>query len=193
MADLMASGEVEFDSFAKKYKNFMVPAVKIKIGGSDIISSLKLAVENLSVVQCLNSAGSCNFSVVNAYDGKASKFDSKILSKLKPGTIVEVELGYESSTTMVFKGYISDVTVKFDDAPVIDVTGMDVCKLMMDGRRRMLKHDVKNYSDAFNKVMSKYSKVCGNLVVDKTTENMKDDGVTQTRSDYHFIANDIAD
>lgn len=178
-----------YDQLAQKYKNFLVPTVKIKSQGKDLISSLKLAVENLSLTLSLDFASCCRFTVANAYDIKARTFESRIKSQLMLGTVLEVEIGYGSATTLVFKGYVSELTYEFRDLPVIDITVLDVRRLMMEGQSRMLIHNVKSYSEAFSEVMKRYQKICSQLVIDKTDEKLKN--VTQTTSDYDFVAREL--
>ena len=48
MADLM-TGTAKFDSLENKYGNFIVPAVKIKSNGSDLVSKNDLTILELTV------------------------------------------------------------------------------------------------------------------------------------------------
>lgn len=183
------SGTCVYDSLVQKYKNFMTPAFKIKCEGKDIISSLQAAVEDVSINLSLDYASSCSFTVVNAYDLKARTFDSKFKSQFILGTIIEVEIGYGSSTTMVFKGYISEVNYEFRDVPVISITALDVRRLMMESNARMIIHSVQSYSQAFSEVMKRYQKICTSLVIDKTNEKLPN--VTQRLPDYDFVAHEL--
>jgi len=189
MADLM-KGKYTYAQLAQKYKNFMVPALKIKRQGKDLITSLKLAVENASITLSLSNASSCRFTIANAYDPKARAFDDNIKSQLMLGTVLQIEIGYSSVTTLVFKGYVSEITYEFRDAPALDVTVLDVRRLMMAGQNRMMIHSVQNYSQAFTDVMQRYQKICTTLVIDKTDDKLK--CVAQTTSDYKFIAKELA-
>ncbi len=179
------SGTYTYNALANKYKNFHTPAFKIKIGGKDVVSSMKLAIENLSVDISMGSASACSFSIANAYDIEKRAFDKSIKSKLALGSVVEVELGYLSVTTLVFKGYITNVGVEYGGPPSLSITAMDVRRLMMDGKERNIKHDVKNYSDAFMEVMKRYEKLSPSPKVDKTDEKLE--SVYQRSSDYDFI------
>lgn len=183
------SGKYTYDQLAQKYKSFLVPAVKLKSQGKDLLSSLKLAVDNVSLSLSLDHASSCRFSVVNAYDLKARTFDSKIKSQLMLGTVLDVEIGYGSATTAVFKGYVSEVAYEFRDMPTLEITVLDVRRLMMEGQARMMVHSVQNYSQAFSDVMQRYQKICTSLVIDKTDDKLK--CVTQTTSDYDFVAKEL--
>lgn len=184
MSDLM-TGTYTYSALAKKYKDFHTPAFKVKIGGHDVVASLKLAVENLNIDLSMDASSTCTFTIINAYDIKARAFNKTVVSKLVLGAVVDVELGYLSATTVVFKGYISNVGVEFNGSPTMSITAMDVRRLMMDGKERSVKHDVRNYSDAFMEVMKRYSKITPYPVVDKTDENLE--SVSQASSDYDFI------
>lgn len=191
MADLMSGGMVSFSNLTKKYSNFMVPAMKIKVQGSDIIASLGLLVESMTVIHALEGAGSCQFTLAGVYDVKKRQFDSAVLSKLKLGTILTVELGYGSATTMVFKGYVHETTVQYSEFPVLQITAMDVRKLMMVGAARMNSFTVNTYSDIFTTIMQDYQKICTTLVIDKTSAQLKGERVFQTVSDYKFIQKNL--
>ncbi len=184
------AGSNSFDALAKKYKNFLVPAYKIKVKGKDIVASSNLAVEDLSLDLSLDSASSCTFNIANAYDLKARTFLGDIKSLLKLGTVLEVEIGYGSNTTLIFKGYVSEVSYEFQDIPALSITALDVRRLMMDGQARMMVHSVQNYSQAFSDVMQRYQKICSTLVIDKTDDKLS--SVTQTISDYDFVAKELA-
>lgn len=183
------SGTSVYDSLIQKYKNFMTPAIKIKCQGKDIISSLQAAVEDVSINLSLDHASSCSFTIVNAYDLKARTFYSKFKSQLVLGTVINVEIGYGSATTMVFKGYISEVSYEFREVPVISITALDVRRLMMESNARMIIHSVQSYSQAFSEVMKRYQKICTSLVIDKTNEKLPN--VTQRLPDYDFVAHEL--
>ena len=188
MADLMNKTS-SYDSLVQRYKNFMTPAFKIKCQGKDIISSLQAAVEDVSLNLSLDHASSCSFTIVNAYDLKARSFYSKFKSQLVLGTVINVEIGYGSTTTLVFKGYISEVSYEFRDVPVISITALDVRRLMMESKARMMVHSVQSYSQAFSEVMKRYQKICTALVIDKTDEKLPN--VTQRLPDYDFVAHEL--
>ncbi|MDR0469839.1 MAG: hypothetical protein LBH09_07700 [Peptococcaceae bacterium] len=189
MTDLM-SGSDTYEALAQKYKNFLVPAFKIKAGNTDLADSFGLGVDNLAINLSLDAANSCGFTVVNAYDRKASSFSEKILAQLKLGTILTVEIGYGSQTTMLFKGYISELSYDFQDYPTLTISALDVRRLMMEGDSRMLIHNVKSYSEAFSAVMERYQNICSDFVIDDTDKNLTN--VTQHNSDYEFVTKELA-
>ncbi len=190
MPDLMTES-TDSTKLQNKYGNYYVPAYKIKSSGNDLISSLSLSVTEIEVVLSVDSAGMVVIKIADAYDIKSHSFDSKIKKAFMLGTIIEIELGYLSATTPVFKGYVAGFGALFDDMPLLVVKLMDVRKLMMtSGVRRQLYED-KNYSDIFKKLMGTYSKLCS-PVCDATSDNLTSP-VSQNSSDYDFICRELLD
>lgn len=190
MADLM-SGSYSFESLEKKYKGFCVPAAKIKIGGTDIMSNKKIHVQELKVSLSLRHAGSVQVVLVDCYDYEKHALDAEVSGKAVPGNVLEAALGYGSDTLTVFKGYIASVEVRFDaeEGMSVVVTALDVRRLMMTGGAHYRLHEVKNYSDAFAAVMKPYKKLCS-TVVDATSDALENP-LSQTSSDYDFIVREL--
>lgn len=184
MADLM-SGSYTFAQLQQKYANFLAPAAKVKIDGTDIASAWGLAVDDLNITVSLEEAGSCNFTVVNAYDLQKRQFKDDCKNNLIPGAVIEVSLGYGSDLTLVFKGYISEVSVAFGEMPTYSCTAMDVRRLMMDGGDTYLIHQVKSYSAAFWEVMERYAKLTPQKEVDDTPDQFEQ--LAQMNNDYQFV------
>ena len=188
MADLM-SATTDSTKLENKYGNYMVPAIKIKSGGSDLVSTLNLTVLELEIDLSIDSAGMTVIKLADLYDVESHSFTSKVKSSFKLGTIVEVEIGYLSATTPVFKGYVAGLGIEFGEIPLIVVKLMDVRKLMMtSGVQRKLYED-KNYSDIFKKVMKTYSKLCS-VECDATSDNLTSP-VSQSTNDYNFVMNEL--
>ncbi|MBQ9382941.1 MAG: hypothetical protein IJT87_01770 [Ruminiclostridium sp.] len=188
MADLM-NGTAEYEELVNKYGNFLVPAMKIKSGGTELISSLDLSVTELTVTLSLESAGMAIIRLGAEYDIKSHSFNSKVKNSFKLGTILEIEVGYLSATTAVFKGYIAGVGAEFGELPLIVVKVMDVRKLMMtSGVKRALYED-KNYSDVFKKVIGNYSKLCS-AVCDATDDKLVSP-ISQSTNDYDFVKKEL--
>lgn len=192
MADLM-NGSTKYTALANKYQNFMVPAVKIKVQGTDLVASLHLLVEQLSVVHALDTAGSCQFTLFQVYDLESRQFQTEVLRKFQLGTILEVELGYGSATTLVFKGFVSEMTADYSEFPALQITAMDVRRLMQQSAEQSRNFTVKTYSDVFKEVMQAYQKICTNLAVDKTDTQLNGEKIYQTHmDDFTFLKDDLA-
>ena len=188
MGDLM-SGSSSYKQLETQYGGFTVPALKIKINGFDVIKTMDLAVKELSVTLSMKSAGCAVIKIAGLYDEKNHEFQSGVTSKFKLGTVVTIELGYLSSTEMVFKGYIDMLGVDFNEENLLVVTLMDARRLMMLGGKKHVLHDVKNYSDAVKTVLGKYSQVCS-AKVDATSDSLAKP-VSQTTNDYDFITREL--
>lgn len=188
MADLMKDS-VSYQDLANRYGNFIVPAVKIKVNGQDVITSLGLNVAELMVTCSVKAAGCAVMKLKDCYDLEQSSFVSGIKNKFKLGTVVTVELGYLSTTQCVFKGYVAMLGVELHQDRFLVVTLMDARRLMMTGGKKHLLHDVKNYSDAFQTVIGSYKNLCS-ATVDATSDGLEVP-VSQTSSDYDFITKEL--
>lgn len=188
MANLM-TGTAKYSSLENQYGNFVVPAMKIKLNGSDLVSKNDLTVIEMTVTLSLESAGMAVFKIADAYDVEQHSFQSKVKNLFKLGMVIEIELGYLSSTTAVFKGYVAGIGTEFGDTPLLVVKLMDARKLMMTSGIRKQLYDDKNYSDVFKKVMGRYSKLCS-IEADDTTDNLTAP-ISQNSSDYHFVRNEL--
>lgn len=186
MASLM-TGSYRYSELIKKYQNFFTPAFKIKINGKDIAANFKFRAENISVTLSLDSPSSVSFDVVNVYDLEKRNYISNVANTLKLGNQLSIELGYGSSLTGVFIGYIHEVRAEFHDIPILRITALDVRRLMMDFSVVHMSHQVKSVSQAFKLVMGKYSKLCKIPAtnIDDTENNIKE--VVQNGNDFDFI------
>ncbi len=188
MADLMTA-VTDSAKLENKYGNFIVPAVRIKSSGSELVSSLDLSVLEINVTLSLETAGMVVMKIGGAYDVESHSFTDKIKKAFKLGTVMSVELGYLSDTTEVFKGYVAGLGAEFRGAPLLVVKLMDVRKLMMSsGVKRQLYED-KNYSDIFKKIMGNYSKLCS-VVCDATSDELTSP-VSQSTNDFDFVNQEL--
>lgn len=188
MADLMTD-QYDYQTLSNKYGNFHHPCAKVLINGTDVISSKELMLEEISVVLSLHSASSVQIKLGNVYDVKNRSFRSGITDKFKPGTVLEVALGYDSSTVNIFKGFVYMLGVDFSDKMLLVVTAMDVRKLMMISGSRYVLHNAKNYSDVVNNILSNYSQLCAAEV--KATNDKLEVPISQTCNDYDFIVKEL--
>lgn len=191
MADLMTA-TYDYDKLQKKYKNFMVPAIKVKIGGTEVTSLKEIHIVEVEIVLSLKSAGSVQVTFGDCYDYKNGTFEKKLKSLSVLGKKVEVSLGYGSSLLSIFTGFLAstEMTLDGDEGIYFRITALDVRRLMMADNYHIKEHSIKNYSDAVNDVMKRYKKLC-TLKMDKTNENMEDGLIRQNSSDYDFIVRDL--
>lgn len=188
MADLM-TGKVNYKQLADKYANFIVPTVKIKINGLDVVKTKNFIVYELEMNLSVDTAGSVTVKLAHLYDIKSHSFSKNAKDTFRLGTVVDVELGYLSTTRKLFRGYVEMVGVEMGEQDLFVVTLMDVKRLMMISGRKNTLYNVKNYSDAFKQVMEKYSSVCS-LSVDATNDQLESP-ISQMCNDYDFVMTEL--
>lgn len=177
---------VSMSSLASKYKDFLVPAMKLKVGGHDITGKSEYAVESVELTLSQEAASAASIRLTNVYDQKNRKFVGDVSSDFILGELVEVELGYGSSLTSLFYGYVDEINYELSDSPSVNVTAVDVRKIMMGSKKSNISHNVKSYSDAFQEVVKKYSAVYKGTDVD-ATDKMEVECIPQNGNDYDFI------
>ena len=188
MAGLMTA-TAKYSTLENKYGNFVVPAFRIKSGGTDLVTKNDLTVAELTITLSLDSAGMVIIKISDVYNVEKHCFDSKIKGLFKLGTVIEIEIGYLSATTPVFKGYVAGIGTEINDEPMLVIKLMDARKLMMTSGIRKQLYEDKNYSDIFKKVMGRYSKLCG-IEAEATTDNLTSP-VSQSTNDYNFVKNEL--
>ncbi|MEG1716117.1 MAG: contractile injection system protein, VgrG/Pvc8 family [Lachnospiraceae bacterium] len=184
MIDLMKA-TTSMTALISKYNNFNVPSKKLYIDNKEI-GSYDVGVENIQVALSMDSASSVSFSVYNVYDIKSRQFQEKAKSTFRLGAILKLELGYGSKTTLIFQGFIGDITYELNDYPCITVNAFDMRRLMMEGKSRKINYKENSYSGVFSQVMKRYNKICTSKSID-TTEELKDQLISQNTSDFDFV------
>lgn len=188
MADLM-TGTVTYQKLANQYANFIVPAAKVKVNGTDVVKANSLVIQELEVTLPLDAAGSVVIKFADLYDEINHAFDAKTVHTFRPGTVVDIELGYLSTTQKVFRGYVAMLGVEMGEAELLVVTLMDVKRLMMVSGKKCILHKERNYSDAFQKVMGSYTALCSTRI-DATSDQLEEP-IPQISNDYDFIMHEL--
>lgn len=180
---------VSMKSLAAKYNDFLVPAIKVKAGGFDLIGSSEYGVESVELTLSQSAASAAVIKLTNVYDLENRKFISDI-SDFILGEMVEVEMGYGSSLTSLFYGYVDEINYELSENPSVRVTAVDVRRMMMGSKKSNISHQVKSYSDAFNEVVKKYKPAYKTKDVDDT-DQLETDCIIQNGSDYDFIKEEL--
>lgn len=188
MADLL-TGTYTYSELQNKYGNFKIPAVKVKIDGTEIFTSMGLGLYEMNITLSLKAANCAEIKIMGAYDLVKRSFNSSLKSKVKLGSIVEISIGYASSFLNIFKGFVYMAGAEFGEHNLFVLTCMDVRKLMMASGIRHMMYDAKNYSDVFKTLMSSYSKVCTPKIT--ATRDELEKPVSQITNDYEFIMNEL--
>lgn len=180
------NGSFNYKLLSVQYGGFMVPAMQVKVNHIDLIKILKVQVSELNIELGTEEASSASFTIENTFQAESRSFLKKVSSILKLGAVVSVELGYGSIYTKVFKGFVMEINYGFQDFPVIQVTAMDVVRLMMTNHKQNLKYENKTYSEIVKEVLQKYKTVCSNVKNIETTVEKKKI-TTQNGTDYSFL------
>ncbi|MDE7062321.1 MAG: hypothetical protein K2O73_03635 [Lachnospiraceae bacterium] len=181
---------VSMSSLATKYKDFMVPAMKVKSGAFNLMEKSDYAVESVEVTLSQTAASAAVIKLTNVYDLEARSFVSDVSSDFILGELIEVEMGYGSCLTSMFYGYVDEITYDLSENPSVRVTAVDVRKVMMGSKMSNISHQVKSYSDAFQAVVKKYKTAYKSTDVD-VTEKLEADCIIQNGSDYDFIMEEL--
>lgn len=181
---------VTMSSLASKYNDFLVPAMKVKVAGTDVVANSEYAVEAVEVTLSKDAASAASIRLTQVYDLKKRSFVGDISSDFILGELVEVEMGYGSSLTSLFYGYVEEINYELSDSPSVHVMAVDVRKIMMGSKKSNIAHNVKSYSDAFNEVVKKYKAAYKGTDVD-ATDQMDVECIIQNGSDYKFITEEL--
>lgn len=190
MADLMKANYT-YSQLIKKYNNFLVPTIKIKVKGKDVLASGFIAVDNVAITLSLKQASVVKFNIINAYQIQKRCFHEEIKNTFVLGSVFTVELGYGSSVTTIFKGFVETIQYDLKEIPELTITGADVRRLMMDTVRKNYPYVVQNYFNAFTELMQTYKKICNSFVIDKTQDKLVQ--VVQNCSDFDFITKNLCE
>ncbi len=177
------------DELRQKYKNYRVPAAKILVGSpeKDLAAAYHAQIENIRISMNLKDAASVSFTVVDIYDIENHCFRSGIRDALCLGNILKAKIGYESELETLFCGFIYESSVQFGEIPAMQITAVDVRRLMCDNYRKNYEWQAATYSKLFEQIMSRYENLGLTLTVDKTTVELKAP-VLQNGNDLKMVA-----
>ncbi len=189
-----------YSSLSSQYGGFALPAYKITVGGKEILGDSTSALISLEVTLSLDDTGTAHFFIQEDYSRSSSSFDGDLKSTLKVGKVVEISLGYQSDTTLVFKGFIGMLDVLFDveDTMGFEVIAFDARWLMKTDNAPFKLYEKPNYSDIATEILSRYKTLC-TPKVDSTSNSMTElfmqkerdfDCLTQTlalKTGYEFF------
>ncbi len=181
---------VTMSSLASKYRNFLVPALKVKAGGAEVTKNSGYAVESVDVTLSKEAASAASIRLTHVYDLENRSFIQDVSSDFILGELVEIEMGYGSSLTSLFYGYVEEINYELAEATSVNIMAVDVRRMMMGSKKSNVAHPVKSYSDAFNEVVKKYKSAYKKTSVD-STDKMDVECIIQNGSDYQFIKEEL--
>lgn len=186
------SATYTYEKLKKTYKDFFAPAAKFTVGGKDIFQLKGIRILSVEAVLSIRETGSVRVVVGNCYDYKNGTFFREIKELLVLGKEAELSLGYGSSFQKIFKGFLAATGMVFDgeDGIFLELTALDVRRLMMSDNFHVREHKITNYSDAVRDIMKRYQKLC-KVKIEDTDEKMKGGQIYQRSSDFDFIVRDL--
>lgn len=124
---------MELVSLSKKYSDFYAPSYAVRLGRTDLMRDLLVAVSQVEVDMVLRAASRFSFTVTDSYSHKLRTFQTgrgvDLLELLSLGTEIEISMGYgdAKSTPMAVSGFITEITTNFPDggAPELTISGYD--------------------------------------------------------------------
>jgi hypothetical protein len=178
----------KYSELKEKYKGFTVPAYKIVCGGSELPRS-EFLIDKLMIDNEMGKvSGACGFTVNNVYEHGAGKFSAAALDKLVPGNRISVSLGYGSTVSEVFTGYIDELGISCGgDEISLRVNCLDARALMREGYGYAIAQG-KNIQAVASGILDKYSSLINSK---KITLEARETGVnlTQAGNDLDYIQN----
>lgn len=193
MGDLMKAGTVDYKTLGSKYNNFMVPAVRVNIGGSSYSSVTGKESKKGSMLVIYEAeanlyhweGSSVTITVGDAYDLKGSRF--KELASL--GETMSVEVGYNSTFSEIFKGFVGEITSEFRGTQqCVRITGYDAVSLMRQHQASRF-YTKKKYSDIVNEIIGRYSGILSAETVETTGEEKQDFISGRCMDDFEYLHN----
>jgi uncharacterized protein len=124
---------MELAALADKYYDFYAPSFAVRLGSSDLMRDLLLAVSQVEVDLMLGAASRFSFTLPDCYSHARHAFKTgsgaDLLGLLSFGTQVDIYMGYgdASSTPIAVRGLITEISTNFPEggSPEITVAGYD--------------------------------------------------------------------
>lgn len=85
---------------------------------------------------------------------------------------------------------MEEINYELSELPSVNVTAVDVRRMMMGSKKSNISHKVTSYSDAFQEVAKKYKSAYKSTSVD-ATEKMDVECIIQNGNDYKFITEEL--
>ena len=191
MADLMKKSSGTYSALAETYGDFKVPAVRVKIGGTQYSSvtaketkkGKMLLIEKVDTYLCHDEGSSVSVVVGDAYDLEGSKFRETV----SLGDTMQVEVGYGSVFHEIFSGFVGEIQFEYYGTDQqIRITGFDAIYLMSQNFSSNY-YTEKKYSDIINAIIGNYSNVLKKGTIDSSNEQPRAFMSCQGMSDYRYI------
>lgn len=140
------------------YQQYAAPSAKVYIGKpeQELVQEAGVQIESVRVSLNLNAAASAELGITDIWDDQKNAVKEKVKSKLVCGAMIRIELGYGSELTDVFHGFIYETAMQFSDMPLMQITVMDVKRLMADNSEIDRVWEEQTLSSLFSTLMNRY-------------------------------------
>lgn len=171
-----------------------VSEVKVSIGGRDVESALSGCFGNVRVELDMDGESRALIELTNAYDITSHSIDNTISGAAKPGSKVEVEMGYAGDKSKVFAGYLDHVELEADQEQphLLRLHACDVIKLMKENSYCRILTE-KKHSDIFAAVLDTYGWTGIQTSSDDTNAYDEAKSWYQNESDYDFVIRELVE
>jgi uncharacterized protein len=124
---------MELVTLARNYRDFYAPSYAIRLGETDLMRDLLVAVNQVEVDMVLGAASRFSFTAIDCYNHELGAFQTgrgvDLLKLLSFGTEVDICMGYgdAKSRQRVVSGMITEITTNFPEggAPELSIAGYD--------------------------------------------------------------------
>ena len=165
---------MELATYAERYQNFYAPAFAVRVGGSDLLRDLNVAVAQIEVDMVLGAASRFSFTVCDCYSEKLHSFKGgrgqDLLKVMTFGAETQIYMGYgdAKSTPVALSGIITEITTNFPEGgpPELAIAGYDSGFAMTMGKNSRTWTKTRD-SDAASEIAS-FNNM--NSLIDPTTE-----------------------
>jgi Bacteriophage probable baseplate hub protein len=181
---------MELSTLSKNYRDFYAPAYAVRLGKSDLVRDLLLAVSQVEVDMVLGAASRFTFTLTDCYSQKLHAFKTgrgaEVLELLNFGSEIEVFMGYREGDSMplAVSGMITEITTSFPNggSPELSIAGYDHGFPLTIGKNSRTWKKRRD-SDAAQEIAS-YNNVAATI---ETTEEEHPQIEQKEESDWEFL------
>jgi phage protein D len=179
----------DFSALELKYGGFLVPSVKLVIGGR-VIDATGVPLPTVSVdIDSGKAAGGASVVIEDMYDLENSKWLDNLLDTVKVGETLEIHAGY-GTKKLIFYGYIDSVSVSYSGnaLPSITFSGIDASGYLMNAVTSKYFEN-KTLSEAAKELLGQcVSKGYAKKLEFEDIPDIKIETVKQNMSDYDWLS-----
>jgi phage protein D len=173
-----------YDSLWNNYEQFDIPFIELKIDGNDLA-----IMENCTVAETVVTCSCENQANCAAVTISTKPEENELLPILQIGAKAEILLGYSKKLTLVFCGYLHELTVIEDETGIKYRLFCLDCKSLMALGGFAKRQEEKNLSDVISAILSdsRYTPFYSSKTVDTIPAAFNLPAAVIEESDYAFL------